>query len=107
MTHSCVVCFQGRLNELMSQLRMHNQLGTARADAATAYQIDPSVQAEIRQVRAGICSASVVPRGACLVLGAACCDIHTPVCSTTDLIIHRATEDIEALTQVTTLYIAS
>jgi hypothetical protein len=41
--------FQGRLNELMSQMRMQNQLGsTARPEAG--YQIDPAVQQEIKKV---------------------------------------------------------
>ena len=40
---------QGRLNELMSQLRMHNQqLSGARPDST--YQIDPLLQGEIKQV---------------------------------------------------------
>ena len=41
---------QGRLNELMSQLRMHNQqLSGARPDST--YQIDPLLQGEIKQVK--------------------------------------------------------
>ena len=39
---------QGRLNELMSQLRMQNQLSLSRSDAG--YQMDTSVQHEIKQV---------------------------------------------------------
>jgi nuclear pore complex protein Nup54 len=40
--------FKGRLNELMSQMRMQNQLGVvSRCDVS--YQIEPSVQREIKQ----------------------------------------------------------
>ena len=39
---------QGRLNELMSQLRMQNQSGAARLEAG--YQMDPNVQLELQQV---------------------------------------------------------
>lgn len=41
--------FQGRLNELMSQMRMQNQLAATRQDAT--YQMDSAVQLEIRQVK--------------------------------------------------------
>ena len=44
-----VMIAQGRLNELMSQLRMHNQqLGATRADQT--FQIDGLLQGEIKQV---------------------------------------------------------
>ncbi|KAK2172361.1 hypothetical protein NP493_969g00036 [Ridgeia piscesae] len=39
--------FKGRLNELMSQMRMQHQIGAARQESC--YQIDGSVQAEIKQ----------------------------------------------------------
>ncbi|KAK6976785.1 nucleoporin p54 [Biomphalaria glabrata] len=38
--------FKGRLNELMSQMRMQLQMGSGRSDPA--YQINPETQAEIR-----------------------------------------------------------
>jgi len=47
----CVACLQGRLNELMSQLRMQNQLGQGRPDVG--YQMNTSAQQEIREVRTG------------------------------------------------------
>jgi len=40
--------FKGRLSELMSQLRMQSQLGVA-ARYDTSYQIEPSVQQELKQ----------------------------------------------------------
>ena len=40
--------FKGRLNELMSQMRMQNQLSALRQDAT--YQMDTSVQQEVKQV---------------------------------------------------------
>lgn len=39
---------QGRLNELMSQIRMQNHLAGTRADVS--YQMDPSLQQEIKHV---------------------------------------------------------
>ncbi|XP_013380711.1 nucleoporin p54 [Lingula anatina] len=39
--------FKGRLNELMSQIRMQNQLVTSRSEAN--YQLDTAMQLEIRQ----------------------------------------------------------
>jgi len=45
---------QGRLDELMSQMRMQNQIGaTLRPDVA--YHIDVSVQHEIKQVTTLLC----------------------------------------------------
>ncbi len=44
-----VFFFQGRLNELMSQMRMQNQLSALRQDAT--YQMDDNVQREVKQVR--------------------------------------------------------
>ena len=44
-----IVC-QGRLNELMSQIRMQSQLGVSVRSDAAAYQMEPSVQIEIKQV---------------------------------------------------------
>ncbi|KAH9496040.1 Nuclear pore complex protein Nup54 [Bulinus truncatus] len=38
--------FKGRLNELMSQMRMQLQMASGRSDPA--YQIDPDIQAEIK-----------------------------------------------------------
>ncbi|XP_061189372.1 nucleoporin p54-like [Saccostrea echinata] len=40
--------FKGRLNELMSQIRMQNHLAATRADVS--YQMDPSLQQEIKQL---------------------------------------------------------
>lgn len=40
--------FKGRLNELMSQIRMQNHLAGNRADFS--YQMDPSLQQEIKQL---------------------------------------------------------
>ena len=39
---------QGRLNELMSQIRMQNHLAGTRNDVS--YQMDPSLQEEIKHV---------------------------------------------------------
>ena len=44
----CFLFVQGRLNELMSQLRMQNHMGGLRSESS--YQMDESVQQEIRQV---------------------------------------------------------
>ncbi|XP_060083541.1 nuclear pore complex protein Nup54-like [Ylistrum balloti] len=40
--------FKGRLNELMSQIRMQNHLAATRTDVS--YQIDPALQDEIKQL---------------------------------------------------------
>ncbi|XP_033743990.1 nuclear pore complex protein Nup54-like isoform X2 [Pecten maximus] len=40
--------FKGRLNELMSQIRMQNHLASTRTDIS--YQIDPTLQDEIKQL---------------------------------------------------------
>lgn len=40
--------FKGRLNELMSQIRMQNHLAATRTDVS--YQIDPTLQDEIKQL---------------------------------------------------------
>lgn len=45
----CIVSIQGRLNELMSQMRMQNQLGSASRPEAGC-QIDPAVQQELKKV---------------------------------------------------------
>ena len=45
----CLHVLQGRLNELMSQLRMRTQVPGARADQQCA--LDPMLLDEIRQVR--------------------------------------------------------
>ena len=44
----CGYIFQGRLNELMSQIRMQNHLSSSRSDIN--YQMDTNVQSEIKQV---------------------------------------------------------
>ena len=43
-----VCLLQGRLNELMSQIRMQNHLAGTRNDVS--YQMDPSLQEEIKHV---------------------------------------------------------
>jgi hypothetical protein len=44
-----VFVLQGRLNELMSQIRMQNHTLSARADIPC--QMDPAFQQEVKQVR--------------------------------------------------------
>lgn len=46
----CVLTlFQGRLNELMSQIRMQNHFGTVRSEER--YSVDADLLREIKQVR--------------------------------------------------------
>ena len=43
-------CLQGRLNELMSQIRMHTQIpGSAGSEGR--YTVDPPLMADVQQVR--------------------------------------------------------
>jgi len=48
LLHETVVCVQGRLNELMSQIRMQNHLAASRADSN--YQMDSTSLQEIKMV---------------------------------------------------------
>lgn len=55
-----VLCFKGRLSELVSQIRLQRQLTGSRADAR--YQIDPLMMEEVKQVsHHWICLLTSVP----------------------------------------------
>ena len=47
--YQCYFCCQGRLNEIMSQMRMQNLAGTT-VRPEVGYQIDDNIQQEIKQV---------------------------------------------------------
>ncbi len=49
----CVYVFQGRLNELMSQIRMQNHFGAVRSEER--YRVDADLLREIRQARTSVC----------------------------------------------------
>ncbi len=49
----CVCVFQGRLNELMSQIRMQNHFGAVRSEER--YRVDADLLREIRQARTSVC----------------------------------------------------
>ena len=45
-----IIYIQGRLNELMAQIRLRNPLGSAKLNSASGYQVDPNLQTEIHAV---------------------------------------------------------
>lgn len=55
---SCCLSLQGRLNELMSQIRMQNHFGAVRSEER--YSVDADLLREIKQVRRPICSVCLI-----------------------------------------------